>query len=181
MSYTRLSRYLSLILRHHPEAAGITLDAHGWAEVDALIAGIQKTRPFSREILEEIVRTDSKQRYAFNADKTRIRACQGHSVRVDVEPQVKTPPGALYHGTAERSVSGITREGLLPMGRLYVHLSPDFKTARAVGSRHGSPVVYRVDCARMQKDGFDFCQAENGVWLVRAVPPEYLQRLPVPT
>ena len=62
MSYEKVSKYMSLILRHHPETIGISLDEHGWADVEELIAGIARTNEFSREILEEIVRTDAKQR-----------------------------------------------------------------------------------------------------------------------
>ncbi len=99
MNLTKTSKYLSLILRHHPEAAGITLDEHGWADVEDLIAGVQKTQKFHMEMLEEIVRTDSKQRYSFNEDRTLIRANQGHSIPVDVELPVTEPPKILWHGT----------------------------------------------------------------------------------
>ena len=113
---TRDSKFLSLVLRHHPEKIGITLDRHGWADVDALIAGMARTRTFDRPYLEKIVRTDAKQRYAFNADHTKIRANQGHSIPVDVEPEQLTPPDILWHGTGEKSVAAILKEGLRPMG-----------------------------------------------------------------
>ena len=35
---TRISKYISLILRHKPEVIGIKLDTHGWADVNALLA-----------------------------------------------------------------------------------------------------------------------------------------------
>ena len=145
MNLTKTGKYLSLILRHHPEAAGITLDEHGWADVKDLIAGIQKTQKFHMEMLEEIVRTDSKQRYSFNEDRTLIRANQGHSIPVDVELPVTEPPKILWHGTSQKYVESIDFLGLLPKGRLYVHLSGDCDTAVTVGSRHGKPVVYQVD------------------------------------
>jgi hypothetical protein len=113
--------------------------------VDALIAGMARTRTFDRPYLEKIVRTDAKQRYAFNADHTKIRANQGHSIPVDVEPEQLTPPDILWHGTGEKSVAAILSEGLRPMGRLYVHLSKDPETAKKVGSRHGRPVVFQID------------------------------------
>ena len=177
MNLTKASKYLSLILRHKPEAAGITLDEHGWADVRALIAGIQKTQKFNQEMLEEIVRTDHKQRYSFNEDKTRIRANQGHSIPVDVELPVTRPPRTLWHGTAEKYVESIDRNGLLPKGRLYVHLSGDKKTAFQVGSRHGKPVIYQVDCEKMSADGFLFYRSVNGVWLTKKVPVNYLKKL----
>lgn len=174
MSLTRTSRFISLILRHRPEVIGITMDEHGWAEVDELIRGISETRPFTMELLEEIVRTDEKQRYSFNEDKTLIRANQGHSVPVDVELEELEPPEFLYHGTGEKSVSSIDEQGLLPMSRLYVHLSPDRDTAVKVGKRHGKPVIYIVRTGQMYREGYAFYQSVNGVWLTKAVPAEYL-------
>lgn len=177
MAYTKTSKFLSLILRHKPEVIGITLDEHGWARVDEVIAGITKTRPMSMAILEEIVATDSKGRYAFNEDKTLIRANQGHSVHVDVELEEKAPPEVLYHGTGEKSVASIEAQGLLPMSRLYVHLSTDVETATKVGQRHGKPVVFRVDAQAMVAQGHRFYVSRNGVWLTKHVPAEFLQRL----
>lgn len=177
MAYTKTSKFLSLILRHKPEVIGITLDEHGWARVDEVIAGIAKTRPMSMAILEEIVATDSKGRYAFNEDKTLIRANQGHSVHVDVELAEKAPPEVLYHGTGEKSVASIEAQGLLPMSRLYVHLSLDVATATKVGQRHGKPVVFRVDAQAMAARGHRFYVSRNGVWLTKHVPAEFLQRL----
>lgn len=176
MSYERVSKYMSLILRHHPETIGISLDEHGWADVEELIAGIARTNEFSREILEEIVRTDAKQRYAFNADKTKIRASQGHSIPVDLELKAVEPPEMLWHGTAEKYVASIEQTGLRPGSRRYVHLSRDRETARTVGSRHGRPVIYRVKSGEMYRKGFRFYCSENGVWLTILVPPEYLQK-----
>ena len=171
------SKFISLILRHRPEVIGITLDEHGWANVDELLAGINRTRPLDMAGLEEIVRTDEKQRYSFNADKTKIRANQGHSVPVDLELQPVTPPTLLYHGTGEKFVPSIEARGLIPKTRLYVHLSGDYDTARKVGARHGSPRVYQINAARMAADGYVFYRSVNGVWLTKAVPPQYLTRM----
>ncbi len=177
---TRTSRFIALVLRHKPEAAGIALDEHGWARVDELSAGVSRTRPMDRETLERIVAEDEKQRYAFNEDHSLIRASQGHSVRVDVEPEETAPPAVLYHGTGERSVPAILREGLRPMGRLHVHLSPDVPTALKVGRRHGTPALFRVDTGLMAEHGFPFWRSANGVWLTRFVPPVYLERMEAP-
>lgn len=176
MNLVKESKYLSLILRHKPEAAGITLDEHGWADVDALIAGIQKSRRFDRKMLEEIVRTDDKYRYSFNEDKTRIRANQGHSLQVDVELPVTEPPEILWHGTGQKYEASIDREGLIPKSRLYVHLSGDPQTALKVGQRHGTPVIYEVDSGRMAADGLVFYRSVNGVWLTKRVPAKYLKK-----
>ncbi len=176
MSLKSTSKFVSLILRHKPEAVGITLDEHGWADVDELIAGVSKTRPFDRRMLERIVAEDEKQRYSFNEDKTLIRANQGHSIPVDVELEKRMPPDFLYHGTGEKSVSSIEKQGLLPMSRLYVHLSLEYETAIKVGARHGKPVVYKIASRQMADEGYDFFLSVNGVWLTKRVPVQYLIR-----
>ena len=169
-SEERLSVFLSLVLRHQPEAAGITLDEHGWADVEALIQGISGTgRPMDMELLEDIVRTDAKGRYSFNEDRTLIRANQGHSIPVDVELTETAPPQVLYHGTASRFEQAILEQGLKPMSRLYVHLSGDAKTALTVGRRHGKPVVFEVDSVRMSRDGDHFYISHLGVWLTKGL------------
>lgn len=176
MNLTNLSRYMSLILRHKPEIIEITLDEHGWANVNELIKGIAKNNAgFNMDILEQIVRTDSKQRYSFNDDKSLIRANQGHSVNVDVELKEKEPPEYLYHGTGEKYVKSINQDGLIPKSRLYVHLSKDIKTAENVGKRHGKEVVYRINSGQMYRDGYKFYLSENGVWLTKEVPVKYLE------
>lgn len=176
MSLIEMSKFVAFILRHKPEAIGITLDEHGWANVSELISGICKTRYITMDMLEEIVYTDTKKRYSFNEDKTLIRANQGHSVAVDVELKETAPPPVLYHGSGEKYLSSIEEQGLIPKSRLYVHLSRDYETALAVGSRHGSPVVFLVDSAKMSADGFKFFLSENGVWLTKSVPVNYLTR-----
>ena len=128
------------------------------------------------DTLEEIVRTDEKQRYSFNEDHTLLRANQGHSIPVDVELEEKNPPDVLWHGTGEKYVASIEAQGLIPKSRLYVHLSSDVDTAKKVGSRHGKPVVYQVDCRKMAEDGFIFYLSVNKVWLTKAVPAKYLSK-----
>ena len=163
MSDKDTSKFISLILRHKPETIGITLDEHGWANVDELIAGVNKSRPLDMEGLERIVAEDDKRRYSFNEDKTLIRANQGHSIQVDVELEEVEPPRILYHGTGEKYTSSIEKEGIIPKSRLYVHLSSDEETARKVGIRHGKPVIYVVQAARMYKKGYKFYRSVNGV------------------
>lgn len=168
------SKYISLILRHRPEVIGISLDEHGWAVVEELIRGVNKTHPLDMEALERIVAEDEKQRYSFNEDKTLIRANQGHSIPVDVELPEVIPPDVLYHGTGHKYKDSIDELGLIPKTRLYVHLSGDVETARKVGQRHGKPVIYTVDAAAMHADGYRFFRSVNGVWLTKRVPKEYL-------
>lgn len=174
--YDKLSVFISLVLRHKPDEAGISLDEHGWANVAELIEGINETgRKINMEILEEIVRTDLKQRYSFNEDKTLIRANQGHSVPVDVELEEQQPPHVLYHGTADRFLESIMAEGLKPMNRLYVHLSKEEETAVKVGKRHGNPVVLKVNAKEMYDDGKKFYLSQNGVWLTKHVDKKYIE------
>ncbi len=173
-SDVKLGRFLSLVLRHNPGAAGITLDEHGWADVNELLAGVNRAgRKIDMDTLERIVRENNKRRYSFNGDHTRIRANQGHSLSVDVELKEAEPPRYLYHGTASRFLPAIQGEGIRRMSRQYVHLSGEFETAVAVGKRHGNPVVITIDAAAMRRDGITFYRSENGVWLCEHVEPKY--------
>ena len=176
------SKFISLILRHKPEAIGISLDEHGWANVHELIDGVNAAggQYLDMKTLEDIVRTDEKQRYSFNENHTLIRANQGHSIPVDVELAEKTPPAVLYHGTAEKYVVSINKQGLIPKSRLYVHLSTDIQMAKKVGSRHGKPVIYEIDCQRMTTDGYRFYLSANHVWLTKEVPIQYMRKQNTP-
>ena len=177
MSNNEVSKFIALILRHKPETIGISLDEHGWANVDELVAGINRTTPFDLEMLEEIVSTDNKQRYSFNEDKTLIRANQGHSIPVDVELEECMPPEYLWHGTGEKYVQSIDKEGLIPKSRLYVHLSVNIDTATKVGQRHGRSVIYKVNALKMHEEGYKFYLSKNGVWLTKCVPIQYLEHI----
>lgn len=177
MNLTKVSKYLSLILRHKPEEIGISLDKNGWAKVDELIKGVSKKYTFDIDILEDIVATDEKQRYSFNEDHTLIRANQGHSIPVDLEFEQVEPPEYLYHGTGEKYMLSIDNIGLIPKSRLYVHLSADIMTAIEVGGRHGDPVVYKVNAGAMRKAGFIFYKSKNGVWLTERVPVWAIERV----
>jgi putative RNA 2'-phosphotransferase len=163
------------VLRHQPEKIGLTLDAQGWADVDELLAKMkQRNTPLTRAQLDDIVAQDDKQRYAFNADGTRLRANQGHSIKIDLGLEPITPPEHLYHGTATRFAESIRQHGLLRGKRDYVHLSPDTETARKVGSRHGEALVLVVNAGEMHAAGYIFYRSANGVWLIDHVPSEYL-------
>lgn len=173
----KLSVFISLVLRHKPEAANIILDEHGWADVEELLAGINNSgREIDMDILDEIVRTDNKQRCSFNDDRTLVRANQGHSIPVDVELKEQEPPEFLYHGTATRFLDRIETEGLKPMSRLYVHLSKNIKTALKVGKRHGNPTVLKIYSRNMYNDGYKFYLSVNGVWLTKKVEIKYIEK-----
>lgn len=172
---TKHSKFLSYILRHNPKAIDLNLDDQGWAVVQELIeqANLSGKR-FTRSVLEEVVANNSKKRFAFNEDKTKIRANQGHSLRIDLGYKPVAPPTILYHGTATRFVNSIRKKGLIKGSRHHVHLSDDLATAKSVGARHGVPVILEVQAETMYKAGFHFYKSENGVWLTDHVPTSYL-------
>lgn len=173
--HKRISKFLSLVLRHRPELIGIELDAQGWVAVEELLthAHRQGTR-FSEEELRQVVAESDKQRFAFNEDGSMIRANQGHSVPVDLALETRIPPEILYHGTVGNVLPDIRTQGLLKGKRHHVHLSPDEATAIKVGSRRGKPVILEIASQQMHADGFEFYLSTNGVWLTDHVPPKYL-------
>lgn len=172
----KISKFLSLVLRHKPEEVGLTLEENGWVKVADLIKACQiRGKSFTLDELREVVETNDKKRFAFDETGERIRASQGHSVEVEIEFEKTEPPAVLYHGTAEKNVSGIFAEGLKKMNRHHVHLSADRETARRVGIRYGKPVIFKIKTADMQKAGFEFYVSANGVWLVEKVPAEFLE------
>jgi putative RNA 2'-phosphotransferase len=174
----RTSKRLSLHLRHNPQRIGITLESGGWVAVDTLLSALAHHGfPVSRPDLDEVVAGNDKSRFAFDEAGTRIRASQGHSVKVDLALPVARPPDRLYHGTVQRFLPAIQREGLSPLKRHDVHLSATRDTAAQVGARRGEPVVLEVGARAMVESGHEFRVSANGVWLTRAVPPEFLKRL----
>ena len=172
---TATSKFLSFVLRHKPEAIGIALDRGGWVDVDVLLGACSRHgRPLRRADLDEVVATNSKKRFAFSHDGQRIRANQGHSTGVDLGYEPAEPPDVLFHGTVCRHLPSIRSNGLLPMGRHHVHLSPDEGTARSVGSRRGKPVVLRIDARAMRDAGHVFFESPNHVWLTEVVPSAFI-------
>lgn len=173
----RASKAMSWALRHAPDQLGLELDAQGWVAVDALLralpgAGVTLTR----DELDEVVVTNDKRRFALSPDGLRIRASQGHSVEIELGYAPEAPPALLFHGTALHFVESIRAQGLLRGRRRHVHLSAARDTALAVGRRHGTPVVLEVESGAMHASGHAFFLSDNGVWLVEAVPPEYIRR-----
>lgn len=170
-----LGKFISLILRHNPKTINITLDEHGWANVDDLITGINRTgKHIDYNSLERIVNENNKQRYSFSNDKTKIRANQGHSIKVDIELEEKISPQYLYHGTAIRFIDSIMDIGIQKQSRQHVHLSADFSTAYSVGKRHGQPIVIKINSGVMFEDGYKFYLSKNMVWLTDFVPAKYI-------
>lgn len=172
----RCSKFLSLILRHEPHKIGLVLDGNGWADVDRLLQqAAAHGVAISRALLQTIVSSSDKQRFALSDDGQRIRANQGHSIAsVDLDLGPSAPPRLLYHGTASRFIDPIRASGLIPGSRNHVHLSADLATASKVGSRHGKLVLLTVRAGDMAENGHAFYVSQNGVWLTAAVPVAYL-------
>jgi putative RNA 2'-phosphotransferase len=171
-SLNNKSKFLAYILRHKPEKANLKLEKDGWVSVYDLISNTD----ISMDELEEIVKTDDKKRYSFNIDNTKVRANQGHSTNTVIKFTKKIPPVILYHGTSLRFWISIQKNGLDKMNRQYVHLSKDIETAYKVGVRHGEPIILKINCLEMVKDGYDFFISDNGVWLTDNVPPKYITK-----
>jgi putative RNA 2'-phosphotransferase len=170
------SKFLSKILRHDPGAIGISVDENGWADVSELLKGLARSgKPMSLSELEEVVRDNNKKRFAFSEDRQKIRASQGHSLKVELGLDPKEPPELLYHGTASRFLDSIKESGLVPGSRQHVHLSLDEETAVAVGKRHGKPVTLKVKAGLMHREGLKFWLSDNGVWLAENVPVRYIE------
>ncbi|MDB5335656.1 MAG: Phosphate acetyltransferase [Planctomycetaceae bacterium] len=172
----RTSKFLSLVLRHQPEVIGLNLDEQGWADVEELIRLANKDgRQLTRELLEQVVTENDKQRFAFSDDGCQIRASQGHSVEVDLDLAPLEPPVILYHGTASRFLDSIRATGLHSASRQHVHLSLDEVTATKVGARHGRPVILNVLAREMFSAGHQFFLSANGVWLTESVPVKFIE------
>jgi putative RNA 2'-phosphotransferase len=173
---TQISKFLSFVLRHQPQTIGLTLDAQGWANIDELITcANQSGKSLTQSLIEEVVQTNDKKRFTISEDGLRIRAAQGHSTpSVAIAYAEKTPPEFLYHGTASRFLAAIKEQGLLPGSRHYVHLSIDVESAAAVGQRHGKPVILKIKALLMARQGFKFHRADNGVWLTKTVPLNFI-------
>ena len=175
----KASRFISLVLRHKPQEIGLELDKYGYINTIDLINGMN-SKGYDVDIsdIERIVAEDDKQRYSFNADKTKIRANQGHSIKVNLELQTIKPPDILYHGTSKRVFNSIVINGIDKQARQYVHLSTDIETASKVGKRHGELVIFKINSKYMYKDGYKFYLSDNGVWLTDFVPSEYFLIVP---
>jgi len=177
-NHVTISKFLSLVLRHLPQIIHLTIDKNGWVNIDELIQNANKYRRMhlTVELINTIVETNDKQRFILSDDGKRIRANQGHSIKIDLALEAKIPPDILYHGTASRFLDSIMKDGLKPMTRQYVHLSQTEETALTVGKRHGIPIVLHINAKNMFEDGYKFYLSENNVWLVNNVPAKYIEQ-----
>lgn len=171
----KISKFLSYVLRHHPESIGIKLDKNGWADVKELLSGAEDNSfQITLDELTKVVKENDKQRFALSDDGLNIRVSYGHSIPLDLSYSPAVPPDVLYHGTAEKNLKSIRETGLVTGNRQHVHLSTDADTAASVGQRHGRPRVIVIQARQMYADGYRFYFATNKVWLTEYVPPEYL-------
>ena len=173
---TKISRFLSLVLRHQPETIGIVLSNDGWTSVDGLIAAVNRHgQALDFETLEHVVETNDKKRFAFSDDGEMIRANQGHSVEVNLGYQPTAPPEFLHHGTVARFLPSIRENGIQKGQRHNVHLSASREVANTVGKRRGEPVILTVRALEMNAAGHEFHLSANGVWLTDFVPVQFIQ------
>jgi len=174
----RISKRLSLVLRHAPESIGLELDGAGWAEVERLLTGLRTNGlVVTPRKLQTVVEENPKRRFEFDESGARIRARQGHSVAIDLGYTAIEPPEHLFHGTATRFLDPILQVGLLKMSRQHVHLSTSAETMMEVAKRHGKPVLLEVAAAEMHRAGHEFFLTGNDVWLTDRVPPEFLREV----
>jgi putative RNA 2'-phosphotransferase len=171
----QISKFMSLVLRHQPASIGLSPDANGWVKLADLITQMNKKGfGVTTAIIQTIVDTNDKKRFALSADGNSIRASQGHSIEVELDLVAQTPPDKLYHGTVSKFMDAIRENGLQKMSRQHVHLSATIETATVVAARRGKPIILQVNAAAMQAAGYLFYCSANGVWLTDQVPPQYL-------
>lgn len=174
------SKFLSYVLRHHPEEIGLAVNENGWASVEELVDRAREHgKNINKKLLKRVIETGNKQRFIFSEDQQYIRAAYGHSIKVDLQLNPKIPPKVLYHGTAEKKLPSILENGLKAQSRNFVHLSAEESDAYDVGSRHGTVVIFAVESAIMHRDGYVFYQSESepGIWLTKEVPPKFLDKI----
>ena len=172
----KISKFLSLVLRHQPERIGLRLDEQVWVGISELVDGARRAgMELSIELVQEVVQKNDKKRFKISEDGSRIRASQGHSISIHLGLEPVEPPEILFHGTASPFLPSIREKGLTRRSRQHVHLSPDERTATRVGRRHGKPVVLRIQARRMHDQGYVFFFSENGVWLTGSIPVSYIE------
>ena len=174
----KTSKFLSYILRHNPAEIGVELDEQGWVNINELIDKANSNgQNMTRALLDEVVQTNDKQRFAMSEDSKLIRANQGHSIKIDLDLLPESPPSVLLHGTAKKSIAAIKESGLKKMARHHVHLTENQAVACAVGQRYGKLILLEIDSKSMTEDGYIFFKTANGVWLVESVPIEYIKEI----
>ena len=162
------SKRLAYLLRHS-NLPGY----NGWVKVSVVLGTLGE----SLQDLQQIVESDNKGRFEFAEDKSSVRALYGHSINVDLGLEPTIPPLVLYHGTAEKYIDSIMKDGLRRRKRNFVHLSETIDMAKQVGARHGSPVVLSIDTEAMIRAGYKFYKAQNGIWLTGDILPKFFKAI----
>jgi putative RNA 2'-phosphotransferase len=172
-----LSKLLSLMLRHEPAKFGLVLDPEGFTPVGDVLQAVRGAIPDVTEgDIVAVIETIEPDKKRFSLDDGEIRANYGHSLSERIAQSAHVPPDALFHGTNQTWVALILRDGLKPMRRQYVHMTPNAELARRVGARRGAPVLLEVDARTAHADGIVFYQANESFWLADLVPAKYLRR-----
>ena len=172
--FKKISKSLSYWLRHHPEDIGIFIAPDGWTDIKSLIEKAKTKILFDFNELKHVVQNNDKNRFSISEDMCRIRANQGHSITVELNLLEVLPPTTLYHGTPNRNVDSILKEGINRGNRHHVHLSKDEETAASVGARRGTFTILKIEALRMRADGHKIYISDNGVYLVDEVPSKYI-------
>jgi putative RNA 2'-phosphotransferase len=172
----RLSKLMSLVLRHKPDQFGVVLDAEGYAQIDDLVRALRESIPdVCIDDVLGVVGTIEPDKARFSISGSDIKANYGHSLNERITRERVVPPAVLLHGTSEQAVSGIRRDGIRPMQRQYVHLTTNLDLAGRVGGRHGKARVLEIDALRAYNSGFAFYRANASFWLADWVPPEFIR------
>ncbi|MEM3576996.1 MAG: RNA 2'-phosphotransferase [Candidatus Bathyarchaeia archaeon] len=167
----KVSRYMSYLLRHNPQ--GLGMDEHGFVDLDKLLEKINQRFKVDKFFVLDVVEKSGRKRFEVVGNK--IRALYGHTVPVKLEFEEDKTVKVLYHGTTPHAASKILREGLKPMKRKWVHLSPTIEVAMEVGMRRtDTPTVLEIDAEAARRDGLKFFKATDKVYLCKNVPQKYV-------
>ncbi|TFF90129.1 MAG: RNA 2'-phosphotransferase [Promethearchaeota archaeon] len=174
--YTRISKFLAYVLRHHPQRFNIELDAEGYTSLKMIANLVDKRFPdlnIDKNVILKMIAASEKRRFEISGDK--IRAFYGHSLNRKIRMQkIEHIPDRLYHGTNACAFRKIEKEGIKRKSRQYVHLSESIETAYSVGKRRTeNPIILVIDSKRASKDGIQFYKSGD-MYLADFIPPEYI-------
>jgi putative RNA 2'-phosphotransferase len=175
---TRLSKFMSLVLRHQPREYGLVPDAEGFVPLSALLTVVRRERGLRADLAEIMTVVEEGQPKRFEVRGELVRAAYGHSFQGEapVAYAPAEPPATLYHGTNRRALAGIRRDGLKAMKRQYVHLSTTVERARDVGGRRTrEPIILVVHAQAARAAGVEFYSPEPRHFLAQAIPPRFVE------
>jgi putative RNA 2'-phosphotransferase len=168
----KVSKYMSYLLRHNP--GDLKMDKYGFVDFKDFLEKISQRFQVDKTLVFEIVEKSDKKR--FEVVDGKIRALYGHTIPVKLEFEEDKTVKILYHGTTPYAASEIVKEGLRPMKRKWVHLSPTVEIAREVGLRRTeNPVVLKVDAESARNNGVRFYKATEKVYLCSRLKSQYIK------